>query len=139
MNKKVNINYILSIITLIAIVFIGIKIYSNVPSIGSVTVGNEYKSVNSTSLTGSSTNATLITFGTRVLGSVIFATTSAQAFTIYDVAVAANYASTTLSTKIVSFATSTPAGTYTFDTQLTKGLVFFGQITPTTDYVITYR
>ena len=107
--------------------------------VGSVSVGSSYQSVNMTAITGSTTTGTLIKAGSRTLGSVIFTATSAQTITLYDVAVGDNYASTTLSTKIISFATSTPAGTYTFDLNAFKGIVVFAPITPTVEGTITWR
>lgn len=98
-----------------------------------------YQSKNLLSVTGSSTTGTLLKTGSATLGSVVFTATSAQTITLYDVAAAANFASTTLSTKIVQFATGTPAGTYTFDLNAFKGLVVQAFITPTVEGVVTFR
>lgn len=122
-----------------AFLLLALYIPQNSNNAGSVAKTNEYKSINTMTITGSSTNATLVKTGVGALGSVIFSTTSAQSFTLYDVAVAANYGSTTLSTKILEFATGTPAGTYTFDSNVYKGLAVYAPITSTKDIVITYR
>ena len=130
----------LSIATLVIVVLIGVKSYSQATdSLGSVTQGNEYKTKNITTLTGSTTVATSIKGSAGVLGSVVISSTTAQGITLYDVASGANYASTTLSTKLITLATSTPAGTYTFDVNYSKGLAVYAPITPTTEVVITYR
>jgi hypothetical protein len=112
---------------------------TNNSSVGSVQQGSEYKYKNLTTITGSSTNATQLKVGPGTLGQVVFSTTSAQSFTLYSVASAANFASTTLSTKIITFATGTVAGTYNFDTSYVKGIAVQADVTPTKEIVISYR
>lgn len=139
MDKKIKIISWLSVITLIIVVCISVKIYSQEKSFGSVPVGNDYRSKQITSVTGSTTNATLIKGSAGVLGSVVITGTTANSITLYDVALATNFASSTLSTAIVTFATSTPAGTYTFDINFNKGLVIMATTTPTVSGIVTYR
>lgn len=115
----------------------GIFNAGNLP-IGSTVVGNEYKYLNTTNQTASTTTAYLVKTGPSVLGSVVFATTSSESIFFYDVAAAANYASTTLSTKIITFATGTSAGTYVLDIQTNKGLAMYLQST-SSEVIITYR
>lgn len=130
--------YLISLaIGAIAILVIAFIIPKNVPSLGNVAKGNDYQSKNLSLIT--TTTPTLLATGQRTLGSVIFATTSDRTFTIYNVAAAANYSSTTLSTKLISFATGTPAGTYTYDLSATRGIAVDAPVTSTKETVITFR
>lgn len=136
-------NKLLTSIVIILLFFVGVLAYvftstKDVP-VGSVNRASEYHSTNLKDITGSSTTGTLIKTGAGTIGSLVLATTAAQSITIYDVASAANYASTTLSTKVITFATSTAAGTYTIDRAIEKGLVIYAPVTPTAESIITWR
>lgn len=120
------------------LVFVGVTT-SGDKTLGSVVRGNEYRFSNAKLLTASTTSATTLKTGTTVLGSVILATTSTHIISLYNVASGANYGSTTVSTKIADIATGTPAGTYTFDIGVTKGLALYMPATSTTDLIVTYR
>lgn len=136
MNKKL---YVIAAVSLLAGLLIGAaNVFNDVP-LGSVVRGNEYRSTNVTSLTASGTSATILKSGSSVLGSVVFSTTSAQSVTLYNVLGGVNYGSTTLSTKIADFATGTPAGTYTYDVSVSRGLGVYMPVLSTKDIVITYR
>lgn len=139
MDKKINKLTWLGAITLIIVVVIGFKAFNQEFPVGSVAVGNEYKSVRVGSLTASTTSGTLVQAGQKVLGSVVVPVTSGQTIDIYDCATGANFASTTLSTKVATIPTSAVSGTYTFDIQLNRGLVLFASTTPSTETIITYR
>ena len=102
--------------------------------LGSVAVGSGYQAT--TTAVGATAGFYTITSVPGTLGSVVIVSTSpVGGFTIYD----ADAVTTTATTTILSFPTSAPAGTYTFDTNLFQGLViqvpsgFNGQ------FITTYR
>lgn len=102
--------------------------------LGSVSVGSSYQAT--TTAVGATAGFYTITSVPGTLGSVVIVSTSAvTGLTIYD----ADAATTTPTTTIMTFPTSAPAGTYTFDINLFQGLViqvpsgFNGQ------FITTYR
>ena len=107
---------------------------------GSIQDGNAYSSV--TTATGLTTAKDLIKLGSGTLGSVVITGAAAGTFEIYD----ATTTNTTLRTitatsslvKLASFPTNAAAGTYTFDTAFSNGLIvaFTGTQGTTT---VTYR
>ena len=135
MNKKINF-IIGGIVAIALLVSIGLMNTSKQsPNAGSVDRNSSYQSDNLVSNTASTSEKS----APGTLGSVVFTATSAQTVTLYDVADANNWASTTLSTKIISFATSTPAGTYTMDINFFKGLTAVTPVTPTVESMVTWR
>ena len=130
LNKIVLIGGGIIIALLLVIVFNGSS-----SSIGSVDRNSSYQSKNLTTVVSSSSLKSI----PGTLGSVVLTATSAQTITLYDVSAVANWASTTLSTKIISLATGTPAGTYTFDLNFFKGLAVVAPVTPTVESIVTFR
>ena len=107
---------------------------------GSVTVGNEY---NSTTLVPTSAVGDVITNYQAVLGSVIMYGGAGGGLTIYNatttnVNLRTGKTATSSLEKVAAFQASQAAGTYTFDTTATVGLIyeFSGDVATST---ITYR
>lgn len=116
------------------------------PALGSVAVTNEYFATSTAANGGHGATITgtqLIRTGGGALGSVIITGAAAGAINIYDATTTnilnrtGNKATSTI--LIASFPPSTVAGTYTFDTWFTTGLLveLYGGTMPTT--TITYR
>ena len=134
---------IIIIFLLTALIGIGYLIFDKLDkSFGSVGVSDEYLSTSTAYMSGVLVKTAefnqLITAGVPVLGSVVIASTTAASMTIYDATSTAGLANGD-SIQITRFPTSTPQGTYTFDTRLDSGLVITLQSGFAGDYVITYR
>jgi hypothetical protein len=91
----------------------------SVSNFGSVNIANGYRSTTTDSTWNAAFNKD-IDECTTVLGSVVITNaTAGSAFNIYDAT-----STTDLSEKLIaSFGATTPAGTYVFDRDLTRGLV----------------
>lgn len=106
---------------------------------GSVVISNEYQSVRLGSGNASATTYTTVFSGRGVLGSLVISSTTPATATssirIYDSSVSTTTAS---STKAI-FGRATAEGTYTFDAQITAGMIV--EVTPGYDGVaeLTYR
>lgn len=100
---------------------------------GSIYPGGEY---NATTTVGMGSVQNLI-LGNRVVGfgSIIVASSSATTFKVWNATSTTDTASTTLFTLKASIA----EGTYTFDTELTRGLIVETPTGFNGNYVITYR
>jgi hypothetical protein len=102
----------------------------------SVTFGNDYKSTEITSSVAS-TSPIIVKSGTGSLGSIVIASTTLGAsLQIYDNAVGTSSAT---STRIATFPAGTPAGTYTFDREIQRGIVVYALPAFNGSYVVTYR
>lgn len=124
----------------IAVIIVGILfsviLHFNKNADASVVVGNDYKSYEVTSSVAS-TSPVIVKTGQGSLGSVIVASsTSGAVFRIYDHTFST---STATSTRIVSFPVSPAGGTYTFDRELSRGLVLEVPVGFNGSYVVTYR
>lgn len=84
------------------------------PTLGSVQVGSAYQAT--TTAVGAAAGLYVISAVPGTLGSiVIVSTTAVSGFTVYD-------ADSTATTTVIAFPASTAAGTYTFDTNIFRGL-----------------
>lgn len=103
----------------------------------SVVVGNDYKSYLVDS-TVASTTPVIVKVGQGSLGSIIIASsTTSSIFAVYDHTYATSSVAT--STKIVTFPVSASGGTYTFDREISKGIVLHVPASFAGTYVVTYR
>lgn len=101
------------------------------PTLGSVQVGNSYQAT--TTAQGATAGLYTITSVPGVLGSVVVVSTSAVGgFTVYD---ATDAGTTTL----IALPASTPAGTYTFDTNIFRGLRISVPSGFNGQFITTYR
>lgn len=107
-------------------------------AIGSVTAGNEYNATSTVGMSDLNSGHFITTGSQTILGSVVVASSSPTGILrIKDATSTTDIASTTVTT----FATSTVAGTYTFDVALKRGLVLEGSSNSTFngDFVVTWR
>lgn len=101
------------------------------PTLGSVQIGNSYQAT--TTAQGATAGLYTLTSVPGVLGSVVVVSTSAVGgFTIYD---ATDAGTTTL----IALPASTPAGTYTFDTNIFRGLRISVPASFSGQFITTYR
>jgi len=123
----------IGVVALVGLVFFVSK--ENKPDmIGSVSIGNNYQAT--TTAVGATAGTYVITSVPGTLGSVVIVSTSAVGgLTIYDT----DSVTTTATTTIVVFPTSTPAGTYTFDTNLFQGLSIQVPTGFNGQFITTYR
>lgn len=133
-------NKILSPLIVIGLLVISIGVFSpkEAPNLGSVSKSNEYQATTTYSKLGVPTfgvNQTLISNNGGVLGSVIITGAVAGPIKIMN----ASSTTDTASNTIAVFPNSTAAGTYTFDSIVTRGLIIetTSGLLPTT--TITYR
>jgi hypothetical protein len=112
---------------------------SSTSSFGSISNGSAYKSTNIKTITASTTTSTSIKAVPGTVGSLVVASTTGAELTLYDVVNPANFASTTLSTKIITFPSGLAVGTYVLDVSFNRGLAVFSSTTPATEAVITWR
>ena len=133
--KKHTFNLVLALLVIVSA--ITALSYSGGPvADASVIVGNDYKSTEVSSSTASTTPI-VIKAGVGSLGSIIIASSTANApFAIYDNAVATSSAT---STRIATFPKNAPAGTYTFDREIQRGIVVDAIPGFNGSYVVTYR
>jgi hypothetical protein len=101
-------------------------------NLGSVGQSDAYKSYVPTS---TETGLISIKSSSGVLGSVIIASSSVGAFTVYD----ASMVSTTVTTTIASFKANSAVGTYTFDLNLYSGLKVNMVAGNDSNIIFTYR
>ena len=113
---------------------------------GSVGVTNEYQATSTIGITGTTYKAAqtrhlvqAATYGSVTLGSVVVASTTQNAMSIYNATSSEAVIDGTYGTLITTLPASTPQGTYTYDIEMNAGLVLdlaegFGG-----DYTITYR
>lgn len=101
------------------------------PTLGSVQVGSSYQST--TTVQGATAGLYTLTSVPGVLGSIVVVSTSAVGgFTVYD---ATDAGTTTL----VALPASTPAGTYTFDLNVFRGLRISVPSGFSGQFITTYR
>lgn len=101
------------------------------PTLGSVQVGSSYQST--TTAQGATAGLYTLTSVPGVLGSIVVVSTSAVGgFTVYD---ATDAGTTTL----VALPASTPAGTYTFDLNVFRGLRISVPSGFSGQFITTYR
>ncbi len=116
---------------------------SPTPVVGSTPIGAEYQSTTTTSSLASNSTTTPVFTHTGTLGSIVIASSSATAFGIYDSAVgsttAYSGAGTATSTKIATFPANAAAGTYTFDINVTRGLILDVPSGFNGIYTVTFR
>lgn len=127
---------VLGCVIAIALGFAISQVYNKQTQIvGSVSQASEY---HYTSGFGTSTGAaarSVVNVGTTILGSIVIASTTNSVFTIKDATSTIDTASTT----VITIPAGAPAGTYTFDLILSRGLgidrpaSFFGE------YLVTWR
>lgn len=137
MKKVLSTLFVLSLIVVAGVSLIGKK---EVSTLGSVNVGNDYKSVvTATYLTA---NKDLLCLGSGSVGSVVITGAAAGTFELLDASTTNASLRTITATsslrKIASFPTSAAVGDYIFDASFYNGLVveFIGTQGTTT---ITYR
>ena len=118
---------------LIAITFAMLVLQRPDSALGSTFPGGEY---NATTTTGMGAVHNVVS-GNRVVGfgSIIVASSSATTFKVWNATSTTDVASTSLLTLKASIA----EGTYTFDTELTRGLIVEKPTGFNGNYVITYR
>jgi hypothetical protein len=114
-----------SVLALMAILVPKFQVAPDSLVLSGVTQGNEYFSTTTRSAFAGVelTNLKVLKNGSGALGSVIVTGPMPGVFTLYDstsTITNTEWATTTLAT----FGTSTPAGTYTFDVNFSKGLLF---------------
>lgn len=130
-------NYIIGIamgLFIAVIVLLGVQ---SKTSYGSVTSGSEYYGTTTVGMSDLNSGH-FVTTGVTTLGSVVVASSSPTGILrIKDATSTTDIASTT----VTIFATSTTAGTYTFDIALKRGLVIEGSSNSTFngDFVITWK
>lgn len=101
------------------------------PTLGSVQVGSGYQST--TTAQGATAGVYSLTSVPGVLGSIVVVSTSAVGgFTVYD-------ASDSGTTTLVALPASTPAGTYTFDLNVFRGLRISVPSSFSGQFITTYR
>lgn len=101
------------------------------PTLGSVQVGSGYQAT--TTAVGATAGLYVISAVPGTLGSiVIVSTTPVSGFTVYD-------ADSTATTTVVAFPASTAAGTYTFDTNIFRGLRISVPSGFNGQFITTYR
>lgn len=133
------------IVPAIALVIIGfffrfsINVEGPTPSTASVSQSSEYHGTSTSGLlNGSSTaaaNSKLIQTGQITFGSITIASTSNKALVIKNATSTADAASTT----VITIPASAPAGTYTFDIILDRGMSIDFPTGFFADYMITFR
>jgi hypothetical protein len=117
--------------------------------VGSAVIGNEYQSYRITS-GNASTSAQLVKLGPGTLGSIIVSSSTTGTLEVYDGVISGKTltgaaltpgqgATTTATTTVALFPTNAVAGTYTFDSIITKSLYILPSTNFVGSYTITYR
>lgn len=139
---KQNSGIILGIVILVALVIIiGLVTDEKSPNskTGSIMDGQAYNSTTTDTFGAEIVGAfKVLKVGYGNLGSVVITTSTAGSFNLYDASTTVNgavYGTTTLA----KIGASAAAGTYTFDTTFTKGLVVEFQSTNLASSTITWR
>lgn len=130
-------NTIITTITVCLVVFVlwtALKIPDSVISLGSVGQTGEYQA---STTVGMATGVTTILLSNvpGVLGSVIIASSSATTFRVFDATSTTDVSSTTKAL----FVAAPANGTYTFDINLTRGLIISLPTNFNGSYTVTYR
>jgi ABC-type glycerol-3-phosphate transport system substrate-binding protein len=112
--------FITSIIALALILGLA-AIFSGEKAEASVPVGNGYAFKVATTSQASATVPFVVRGGSGIFGSIVIASTTDVRIKIYDSLIATSTTAAT-STLIADFAPNTPAGTYTFDVNVTRGI-----------------
>lgn len=130
---------IVSVIALVGALcgLIGYQLATPPASFGSVSQTNGYAY---TQLTGAVATTSQIMSGRGMLGSVIITEDQAGAVVLWD-ATSTAAVGNGLATRVVDFQNAETEGTYTFDTNLTYGLVFVSDdgFSFAGDWTVTYR
>lgn len=143
--------YQIIVISLLSLILLGgYFMYSGLivmpEEMGSVNVTHEYQSTSTGAMDGGAVEKSaefdqLIassTHGTVVLGSIVVASTSAASMDVYNATSSGGFANGDYAL-VARFPTTTPQGTYTFDTELNYGLFVRLQAEFSGDYIFTYR
>jgi len=143
MNKT----YKTTVIILLMLGLLGIGYLAcNKEKLGSVGTTDEYQATSTIGITGTTYKAAqtrhlvqVAYYGSVTLGSVVIASTTAHAMSIYNATSSAAVVDGTYGTLITTIPALAPQGTYTYDIEMNAGLVLdlaagFGG-----DYVFTYR
>lgn len=123
-------NNIIAVLAGVIVVIMAVVLLSpKTPASASVSQGGEYVA------TTTATYGTTYVTGVGAFGSVIITGPLAQPFSLYD---ASSTMATSTTNLIASFPASAPAGTYTFDARVLKGLEMSSAATQPT-MTVTYR
>ncbi len=109
-------------------------------TVGSVTQGSEYQATTTSAIfgvAGTSARRQVVISSNQssVLGSIVVASTTNAYFKVWNATSTTDIASSTITT----IATSTSAGTYTFDANITRGIIIDVGIGFNGEYTVTYR
>ena len=102
--------------------------------LGSVSVGSEYNATTTADMTAGAF-ATIISDAQATLGSIVVASSSAGTLQVWNATSTTDVSSTTVTTLKASIG----EGTYTFDLNLSRGLIVLPGSGFDGDYVITFR
>jgi hypothetical protein len=124
MDKILNKLLIVSSLTLVVVVAIGLLTVGSKGMVGSVNQGNAYKSITTTATTSV---AYMVKKGAGNLGSIIITTLGAGNIVFYDATTTVPTQRTTQATSslrvVATVGTSQAAGTYTYDNEFYSGLM----------------
>ena len=134
MNTLLNYKNVLAVaFLLIAVTFAMLVLQRPESALGSTYPGGEY---NSTTTVGMASVQNVISANRVVsLGSIIVASSSATTFKVWNATSTTDVASTS----VFAMKAAIGEGTYTFDTELTRGLIIEKPTGFNGEYVITYR